>query len=109
MASRLLKKWQSKFNEAMGQWTQLLNQLQNGVIEQITSIIGQVDNYWTGEDANQFKDELTRKILPSLEALKSTSTKTQQGMQQASDKIDATDAQARQRIADLHNTFRRVF
>jgi len=110
LTSFLLKLARKILEQVLESWTQqCVNVIQQQVLEEIMGIIGNRENIWRGEDAEQFQEVLQKQIVSSVQDIIGVSTRTCDGLRQAAEVITQADTQAAQLVSDLKGTFARIY
>lgn len=100
-------------NQVLTEVNTQVNRIQQEVIQEVESYLRQViDGAWRGEDAEQFKSELTNFVLPRLNELASSGgilPRVYTGIDDAAKVIERTDNRVSQLVGDLNETFSRIY
>lgn len=107
--SFLLKLARKILQQVLDSWMQQINIVQQQVLEEITSILGNHENIWRGEDADQFQEIVNKQVMTAVQQVLGISTQTHQGITQAAEIISQADAQAAQLVGELKGVFSRIY
>jgi len=87
-----------------------LQRVQTEVMDVLKSFVKDVvGGVWTGPDADRFVDDLNNKALKGLSDIVTSVTALHTGIGQAADTVIKADASASQKVADLVNTFSKIY
>jgi len=107
--SRLIMKLAMKIlDRVLNVINQQINRVQNEVIDQVEGIVFRgMDDFWTGEDAEMFKDDVGRALQEAAEVVGLTQ-RTYDGLERARDRIIQADQKAASLVSDLQQVFGKV-
>lgn len=90
--------------------TKAINRVQNEVISEASKFLSSVtDAVWKGEDADAFKAEVAKMILPGLNDMTAMGKKLIGGFEQAADVIQKADQRVDQIVGDLNSLFGKIY
>lgn len=87
------------------------NKVSNEGIEKTArymALLGQPD-FWDGDDADALKNELNRVVMPNMERVTGITRRTNQGLREALNIVNAADRQVSQMVSNLANEFSSIF
>jgi hypothetical protein len=106
----LMKFARAVLNGIMNEINKAINKVQNEVVGEASKILGSVtDQVWKGEDANAFKQELGKVLIPELNDFIGMTNKLVSGFENAAQVIERADQKVSQVVGDLNNIFAKIY
>lgn len=108
--SVLLKLARKILEQVLNEVNKQTNRVQQEVMEQMQKYITQgFDDIWRGEDAEQFKEKVSRMAIPQAQSVIGITTGTHDGLIRAAEVVTRADQQVAQLVSDLNNKFSSIY
>lgn len=106
----LLKFARAILNGIINEINKAINKVQNEVVGEAGKILGSLtDQVWKGEDANAFKQELAKVLMPELNEFLGMGKQLISGFENAAQVIERADQKVSQVVSELNNVFAKIY
>ncbi len=105
----ILKLVMKVLEAVLSEITKQVNRVQSEVLNEMTKMVSSgFDDFWRGEDADQFKEKILKMAVPKAQDIVGIVGKVGGGIKQASDIIQNADKKATQIVGDIASEFSKI-